>query len=325
MILSPAAPADLPALAELERAVFPSGPYPAFFFRQAHDLWPHWLLVARDDTGRPAAYVLGAPADRPDSAWLLSAATLAPARGRGTGALLLQRLLEVMATTGVREVRLTVHPDNPARRLYTRAGFAVEAQDDTRFGPGEPRLVMRAELGAAHLHVCATERLTLRRFTLADAPFILALLNSPGWLRFIGDRGVRTEEEARAYLRRAPLASYAEHGFGMWLAARRDTGEPVGTCGLIQRTYLEEADVGFAFLPAHSGLGYATEAVAATIRLARERHGRRRLAAIVQPDNAASLRVLQKLGFGSTGRITPPGTTEELALLHCSLNGIIRA
>ena len=323
-MISPATPADLPALAALERAVFAHEVYPGFFFRQAHDLWPRWLLVARDEAGAVTGYVLGAPAAEAGRAWLLSAATAPDARGRGVGARLLQRLLEGMASEDIRDVRLTVHPDNPARRLYERTGFAPVAQDAAYFGPGEPRLVLSAALGAAHLHVLDTPRLTLRRFTLADAPFIVALLNSPGWLRAIGDRGVRTEAEARAYLLRGAFASHAEHGFALWHVARRDTGEAVGMCGLIRRPYLDVADVGFAFLPAHTGQGYATEAAAATIEHARSVLQLPGLGAIVLPDNAASLRVLHKLGFAEAGRITPPGSTQELALLRRSLAGDAR-
>ncbi len=316
MNLSPATPADLPALAALERTVFAHEVYPEFFFRQAHDLWPQGLLVARDDAGAVLGYVLGAPAAEPGRAWLLSAATAPAARGRGVGARLLRRLLEIFASEDCREVWLTVHPDNPARRLYERAGFGLVAQDENYFGPAEPRLVLRAGLVAAHLHVCDTPRLSLRRFTLADAPFVVALVNSPGWHRNIGDRGVRSEADARAYLRRAVLTPHAAHGFALWLVARRDTGEAVGMCGLIQRPYLDVPDVGFAFLPAHEGQGFATEAAAATLAHARTALGFSRLGAIALPTNAASLRVLGKLGFMDAGRITPPGTTEELALLR---------
>lgn len=325
VLISPAKPADLPALVTLERSVFAHATYPDFFFRQAMELWPHWLLLVRDDAGAPLGYILGAPADTPGHAWVLSAATLPAARGRGLGAGLLTRLLGLMACADIREVRLTVHPDNPARRLYERAGFTEAVRDDAYFGPAEPRLVLRRELGPADLHLINTPRLTLRHFRFSDAPFVLQLLNTEGWLRFIGDRGVRNDDDARAYLRRAALAIYARHGFGPWHVARRDTGEAVGLCGLLQRPYLDMPDVGFAFLPAHEGRGYATEAAAATMAFARTTLGLTRFGAIVLPTNAASLRVLQKLGFTDAGRITPPGTQEELALLRCHFTGESRA
>lgn len=158
-----------------------------------------------------------------------------------------------------------------------------------------------------------TPRLHLRRFTLADASFIVALLNSPGWLRYIGDRGVRTEADARGYLERAALASYAQHGFGLYHVARRTDGAAVGMCGLLQRDYLEDVDLGFAFLPECSGLGYATEAGARCLVHARADFGRPRIAGLVQPDNAASIRVLEKLGLALVGGLQmPDGTTLRL-------------
>lgn len=323
MKISPATPADLPALAQLERDVFSHEIYPGFFFRQAMDLWPWWLLVARDDTGQPVAYVLGAPADLPERAWVLSAATHAAVRGQGVGRALLQRLCQLMACAGVREVRLTVHPDNPAQHLYARAGFSVETSSADYFGPGEPRLLLRRELDASTLHVLDTGRLALRRFALSDAPFIVALLNTPGWRQYIGDRGVRDEAGGRSYLRRAALANYAQHGFGLWLVALRDTGEAIGMCGLLRRADLPDIDIGFAFLPAHAGRGYALEATTATLGYGRRELGLGRVAAIVQPDNTASLRLLAKLGFRPAGHYTPAGESVDLALLHCDLTAEI--
>lgn len=318
VLISPAKPEDLPALVALEREVFAHATYPDFFFRQALELWPHWLLVARDDAGVPLGYILGAPADTPGTAWVLSAATLPAARGRGLGAGLLMRLLGLMACADIREVRLTVHPDNPARRLYERAGFIEESRHDTYFGPGEPRLTLRRGLGPADLHLLDTPRLTLRRFRLSDAPFILQLLNTEGWLRFIGDRGVRNDDDARAYLRRAALSLYARHAFGPWHITRRDTGEPIGLCGLLQRADLPDADLGFAFLPQHTGLGFAGEAVDGTLQHARHTLGLRRVAAIAQDDNARSLALLARKGFRPAGRYPLPDGT-ELALLHLEL------
>lgn len=324
MNITPATPADLPALARLEREVFAHGAYPGFLFRQAMDLWPLWLLVARDDAGQPGAYVFGAPAEQAERAWLLSAATHPSLRGRGVGRALLRRLLELLACSGVREVRLTVHPDNPAQHLYAREGFVVESSSADYFGPGEPRLVMRCDLHAARLHVLDTERLALRRFALADAPFIVALLNTPGWRQYIGDRGVRDEAGARAYLHRAALASYARHGFGLWHVSRRDTGEAVGMCGLLQRPDLPDADVGFAFLPQHTGLGFAGEAVEGTLAYARDTLGLDRVAAVAQDDNARSIGLLQKKGFRSAGRYPLPDGG-ELALLRLDLRKAVGA
>ena len=163
--------------------------------------------------------------------------------------------------------------------------------------------------------ILETPRLTLRELHAGDSEFMLALLNDPDWIRYIGDRGVRTEDDARAYLERGPIAMYARHGFGLWCVARRRDGEPVGMCGLIKRDTLPDVDVGFAFLPEYRGLGYAAEAAAATMALASTRYGLSRVVAIVSPDNDRSLRLLEKLGMTSEG-MTPGADPDDPTVLY---------
>src|SRR5690606_38235364 len=103
------------------------------------------------------------------------------------------------------------------------------------------------------LKVLETQRLVLRRLSAADAPFVLELLNDPAWLEHIGDRGVRTLDDARAYLAAGPVAMYAEHGFGLYLVEVREDGAPAGICGLVRRDFLDDVDLGFAFLPRYRG------------------------------------------------------------------------
>lgn len=148
-----------------------------------------------------------------------------------------------------------------------------------------------------------TERLSIRPFTLADAPFILRLLNEPSFIANIADKGVRSLEQAEDYLRKGPLASYAEHGHGLWLVAHRVTGAPMGMCGLIKRPALPEVDLGYAFVPEYWGLGFAREAAAACLARARGEFSLGAVMAIVAPGNAASIRLLEALGFTSTGRM----------------------
>ena len=147
------------------------------------------------------------------------------------------------------------------------------------------------------MKVLGTERLTLRELDTADAAFILELVNEPAWLRYIGDRGVRTLEAARDYLLTKLMASYARHGFGFWAVELRDGQTPVGICGLIKRDVLDDIDLGFAFLAAHRRKGYAFEAARATMTHARLTLDVHRLAAVVVPDNESSRRLLEKLGF----------------------------
>ena len=135
-----------------------------------------------------------------------------------------------------------------------------------------------------------TARLTLTPADEADAAFVLELLNDPGWIRNIGDRGVRTLEDARTYIRE-------RLGQSLWLVARDAAGRPLGMCGLVEREVLDSPDLGYAFLERHAGKGYATEAAAAVLAHVREAMRLPKLAAITGPDNAASQRVLAKLGF----------------------------
>lgn len=147
------------------------------------------------------------------------------------------------------------------------------------------------------LAVLETLRLSLRRLTLADAPFMLELLNDPSFIRHIGDKGVRSIEGAEAYLRDGPLASYQQFGFGLMLVRLKDEETPIGICGLIKRETLQDVDVGFAYLPAFRGQGYAIEATRAVLAYGKRQFGLSRIVAIVAPGNASSIRVLEKAGL----------------------------
>lgn len=157
-----------------------------------------------------------------------------------------------------------------------------------------------------------TDRLRLRRLVLDDAPFILRLLNEPSWLRFIGDRGVHTLDEARQYITGGPQRLYAVYGFGLFLVESCKEAQPLGLCGLIKRDTLPDVDIGFAFLPEHWGQGYAREAAAATLRYARERHGLARVVAITSLDNAASARVLETVGLRFEGTLRLEAGSDEV-------------
>jgi RimJ/RimL family protein N-acetyltransferase len=164
------------------------------------------------------------------------------------------------------------------------------------------------------MHVLDTDRLSLRRLEAADAPFMLRLLNEPSFIRNIGDRGVRTEEAALRYTLDGPVASYERHGYGLYLVELKSTGEPAGICGLVKRDYLEHPDIGFAFLPEYWQQGYAFESAAAVKAHAFDVLRVPRLLAITSPGNTSSIRLLEKIGLGFVGMISPPGRDEELRL-----------
>jgi len=162
--------------------------------------------------------------------------------------------------------------------------------------------------------VLETPRLALRRFTLEDAPFVFEMVNDPDWLRHIGDRGVRTLDDARAYIRDRTLAQYDRVGFGMYVVTLRHGGEVVGSCGLIRRDSLADVDIGFAFLARHRGRGYATEAAAAVLDYGVRSQGLTRIVAIVSPENRRSIRILERIGMRFERMIRLPGEPEEIPL-----------
>jgi RimJ/RimL family protein N-acetyltransferase len=151
--------------------------------------------------------------------------------------------------------------------------------------------------------VLETERLRLRRFTIDDAEFILTLLNEPSFLRYIGDKQVRNPEDARQYILNGPVASYERNGFGLCLVELKESHTPIGMCGLIKRAELPDPDIGFALLPDFVNKGFAFEAAAAVLQDARERLTLQRILAITTPDNEASIKLLQRLGFRFEGLI----------------------
>ena len=164
--------------------------------------------------------------------------------------------------------------------------------------------------------VVETERLLLRELTTDDAAFMLSLANEPSYLRFIGDKGLRTVDDARTYLLQGPIASYTTNGFGLYLVALKGEPPPIGICGLIKRPALEHPDVGFAFLPAYWSQGYAYEAAAAVLTYGRGTLKLPRILAITQTDNTSSLRLLRRLGLTQQGLMRLSPDDHEVALFE---------
>lgn len=145
--------------------------------------------------------------------------------------------------------------------------------------------------------VLETDRLVLRRLALEDAAFILELLNDAAFLRHVGDKGVRTLEDARQYLLTGPMAGYERFGFGLYLVQLKETAARIGICGVLKRDQLEDADIGFAFLPHYRSKGYAVESASAVMTYARSVLGLKRIVAITSRDNDDSVSVLAKIGM----------------------------
>ena len=147
------------------------------------------------------------------------------------------------------------------------------------------------------MSILETERLVLTRLTEEDTGFLVELLNQPSFLQFIGDKGVRCDADALRYLQDGPDAMYQRYGFCLYRVALKETDTVIGMCGLLKREQLPDPDLGFAFLTAYEGKGYATEAARAVLNLGFNELGLARIVAIANSDNAGSHRLLKKIGL----------------------------
>lgn len=162
--------------------------------------------------------------------------------------------------------------------------------------------------------VLETERLRLSHLAERDAPFIVDLLNQPTFLQWIGDRGVRNEDDAIDYLRRGPIDSYRQFGFGLYRTAFKQDDTPIGICGLLKREDLDAPDLGYALLPQFCSNGYALEAARAVLDHAWDELNLRRVIALVSPGNVSSVRLLEKLAFVHERTFTWPNEGRETEL-----------
>ena len=165
-----------------------------------------------------------------------------------------------------------------------------------------------------------TQNLEIQDFTLEDAAFIVQLLNDAAFLQFIGDKGVRTEDDARNYLREGPMASYAENGFGLMRVSDRASGQPIGMCGLLQRPGQPHPDIGFAFLPDSCGKGLAYESAMAVLQHGSETLGLATVDAFTNPDNVRSMRLLERCGLEFACMVTLAGIENEQRLYRIQLS-----
>lgn len=163
------------------------------------------------------------------------------------------------------------------------------------------------------VYVADTARLRLRTLVLEDAAFYLALLNTPQFIRSIGDRHIRTEAQARDALAVGPLTMQSMRGFSLYLVERKEDGIAIGICGLIRRETLADVDIGYAYLPQFMGQGYATEAATGVLEHARAL-GLKRVVAITTPGNEASDAVLRRIGmhFEQMVHLTPEDSGTQL-------------
>ena len=138
-----------------------------------------------------------------------------------------------------------------------------------------------------------TNRLIIREADISDAAFIFRLLNNPTWIEHIGDRNIKTLEDAEKYIQNALISSYKNNGHGMYLILEKETQKPMGLCGFLKREDLEFVDIGFAILPEFAGKGYTYEAAKEII----ERSEFKSFYGITSEENIASQKLLTKLGL----------------------------
>ena len=164
------------------------------------------------------------------------------------------------------------------------------------------------------MKILETDRLILREFTTDDAPFILKLLNSQGWLEFIGDRGIKNTDDAKNYIETRLINGYTTNGFGLYLIELKKDKASIGMCGLLKRDGLDDIDIGFALSPEFSGNGYAFEAAAGTLIFAKNSLKLNRIVAITTLNNKSSINLLRKLNFNFEKMVQIPNDKEELML-----------
>jgi ribosomal-protein-alanine N-acetyltransferase len=157
-----------------------------------------------------------------------------------------------------------------------------------------------------------TSRLSISQLTAGDTEFILSLLNTAGWIQYIGDRNVHTNSDALGYLKNGTFKSYKNVGYGLYLVKIQSSLEPIGICGLLKRDFLDTPDLGFAFLPQFEGKGYGFEAAQAILKHDRLTYSLSTIKAITQPNNHKSIKLLVKLGFQFESNIAEPSGNELL-------------
>lgn len=168
--------------------------------------------------------------------------------------------------------------------------------------------------------IAETNRLLISKITLNDAKFFLELVNTPNWLKYIGDRKLKTIKDAKYYLKKGTLKSYTDYGFGFYkLELKEIEKSPIGICGLVKREQLEDVDIGFALLPKYEGKGFGYEASVEVLKLAKETFNLNRIVAITLPTNTSSIKLLEKLGLLFEKRINPFEDGKELLLFAKTL------
>ena len=169
--------------------------------------------------------------------------------------------------------------------------------------------------------IAETNRLIISKIRLDDAAFFLELVNIPNFIKYIGDRNLKTVEDAKTYLKNGTLKSDDDFGFGFYkLLLKEENNKAIGTCGLVKREQLDNVDIGFAMLPEYEGKGFGYESCIAVLKLAKEQFKLNKVLAITLPTNNNSIKLLEKIGLSYEKRVKPFEDDEELLLFAKNLN-----
>jgi RimJ/RimL family protein N-acetyltransferase len=167
--------------------------------------------------------------------------------------------------------------------------------------------------------IAETPRLFISEFQSQDAAFYLELLNSPKWIQNIGDRNLKSVEDAEKYLIEKTIPAYKKQGFGFYKITLKKNNKPIGTCGLIKRDELKHVDIGFALLPGYEGQGFGLESSQAILELAQSKFHLETIYGITLEQNLESIKLLEKLGLTFEKKIHPFEDNKELLLFFKTL------
>jgi len=165
-----------------------------------------------------------------------------------------------------------------------------------------------------------TERLIIRPISIIDAAFMLQLMNTKGWLGFIGDRNVKDRTAASNYILTRIIPSYHSYGFGLYLVILKNKNTPVGICGLVKRDGLDYPDLGFAVLPEYERQGYTSEASETILEYAENKLKIPMVYGITTQSNFAAIRVLEKQGLRFQKTVLLPQNKNEFLLFAKALH-----
>lgn len=165
-----------------------------------------------------------------------------------------------------------------------------------------------------------SDRLLIRPISIIDAAFMLQLMNTPGWIGFIGDRNVKDRTAASNYILTRIIPSYHSNGFGLYLVLLKSNNIPIGICGLVKREGLDHPDLGFAVMPEYERQGYITEASKKILEFAEKQLQLPTIYGITTQSNIAAIRVLEKQGLSFQQTVQLPQNKNEFLLYAKALH-----